>query len=48
MKEKDLEAETEDSSAFYENENVYDIIDDPDIKAITAANITRIWGKSSW
>ena len=39
--EKEMETE-EESSAIYENENVYDIIDDPDIKAITAATITRI------
>jgi len=29
-------------SAIYENENVYDIIDDPDIQARSPATITRI------
>ena len=30
------------NSAIYENENVYDIIDDPDIQAKSPATITRI------
>jgi hypothetical protein len=44
VKKMDILAETEPDSisAIYENENVYDIIDDPDIQAKSPATITRI------